>query len=234
MNETTFQRVLATLLREYPAGDWTRRMEPFEILVSVIISQNTTVQNERRALQNLRTSVGITPDRVAAAPLGDLEEALRPAGLYAAKSRWLKAIAQRLLAQHGGDLRRLTRLPLERAREALMAWEGVGPKTADVVLAMVEDYPTMPVDTHIRRIAQRWEIDPGRRYEDVSGALKARIPPVKRREAHLALIQFGRETCTARLPHCLVCPVAPHCPFYGKIRTGQIHVRLWLPPDPPA
>jgi endonuclease III len=230
VDRRTSRRVLETVLRTYPPQDWTRKKDPFEVLVSVVISQNTTVQNEERALRNLRDSIGITPRRVAAAPVGDLERALRPAGLFTAKARWLKGLAQHLLDRYQGDLLRLIRPPLERARTALMALDGIGPKTADVVLAMVGDYPTMPVDTHIWRIAQRWEIDPGRRYEDVAEAWKARIPPEQRRAAHLALIRFGRETCTAQLPRCLVCPVASDCPFYGKIRAGQIQVRLWQPP----
>ncbi|MFQ5908439.1 MAG: endonuclease III domain-containing protein [Thermoplasmata archaeon] len=229
MDERTSRRALATVLREYPAQNWTQQRDPFEVLVAVVISQNTTVQNERVALQNLRDSIGITPDRVAAARVADLRRALRPAGLYTAKARWLKALAQHLLDRYQGDLLRLIRPPLERARRALMALEGIGPKTADVVLAMVGDYPTMPVDTHIWRIAQRWEIDPGRGYEDVTEAWKARIPPGQRREAHLALIRFGRETCTAQLPRCLVCPVAPDCPFYAKIRRGRIKIRIWQP-----
>ncbi|MFQ6013072.1 MAG: endonuclease III domain-containing protein [Thermoplasmata archaeon] len=229
MDKKTFQRVLAAVLHDYPVRDWTRQMDPFEILVAVVISQNTTVQNERRALRNLRASLGITPERIAAAGLGVLEEALRPAGLYVAKARWLKAIAQHLLDRHGGDLRRLIRPPLERARQALMDLEGIGPKTADVVLAMVEDYPTMPVDTHIARIARRWEIGPGRSYEEVTEALKAWIPPDRRREAHLALIRFGRETCTARRPKCPSCPVAPHCPFLRQIRAGEIQIPLHEP-----
>lgn len=231
MDKTTFRRVLTTVLRDYPAKDWTRDRTPFEILVSVVISQNTTVQNERRALENLRATIGITPERIAEASENELEGALRPAGLYASKARWLQGIAQHLLDRHEGNVGDLIYPPLERARGALMQLEGIGPKTADVVLSMVGDYPTMPVDTHIWRIAQRWELDPGRRYEDVTEAWKARIPPRQRREAHLALIRFGRETCTARLPRCLICPVAPDCPFYAKIRRGQIQVPIWHPPE---
>ena len=234
MDGTTFQRVLAIVLRDYPAEDWTQERAPFEVLVSVVLSQNTTVQNERRALENLRVTIGITPERIASAPREELEAAIRPAGLYASKARWLRGIAQHLVDRHQSNVRDLIHPPLDRAREALMHLDGIGPKTADVVLSMVGDYPTMPVDTHIWRLAQRWEIDPGRRYDDVTEAWKARIPPKQRREAHLALIRFGRETCTAQLPRCLACPVAPDCPFYEKIRNGQVQVRLWQPPEASA
>ncbi|MFQ5919345.1 MAG: endonuclease III domain-containing protein [Thermoplasmata archaeon] len=230
MDETTFQRVLSIVLRGYPVEDWTRERTPFEVLVSVVLSQNTTVENERRALEALREAIGITPERIASAATEDVEKAIRPAGLYASKARWLRGIAQHLVDRHESNVHDLIHPPLERARQALMRLDGIGPKTADVVLSMVGDYPTMPVDTHIWRLTQRWEIDPGRRYEDVTEAWKARIPPERRRDAHLSLIRFGREVCTAQLPRCLVCPVAPDCPYYAKIRTGQVQVRIWQPP----
>ncbi|MEE8198290.1 MAG: endonuclease III, partial [Thermoplasmata archaeon] len=133
MDGTTFQRVLAIVLRDYQAEDWTQDRAPFEVLVSVVLSQNTTVQNERRALENLRVAIGITPERIASAPLEELEGAIRPAGLYASKARWLRGIAQHLVDRHESNVRDLIHPPLDRAREALMHLDGIGPKTADVV-----------------------------------------------------------------------------------------------------
>ncbi|MDX1534069.1 MAG: endonuclease III [Thermoplasmata archaeon] len=226
---STLERVLAAVLREYPMEDWTQNRTPFEVLVSVVLSQNTTVQNERRALERLRETVGITPERIASATMEALEDAIRPAGLYGSKARWLRGIAQHLVDRHESNVLDLIHPPLNRARKALLQLDGIGPKTADVVLAMVGGYPTMPVDTHIWRLARRWEIDPGGSYEAVTEAWKAHIPPEQRREAHLALIRFGREVCTARLPRCLVCPVADDCPFYAKIRGGRLDIPIWQP-----
>lgn len=226
MDRATFVRVLDVLLRRYPVEDWSRRMSPFEALVAVVISQNTTVANERRALRRLREGVGITPETFADAPLEDLEEALRPAGLFRSKAGRLQEIARRLTAPDGPDLLALLRQPTERAREDLMALPGVGPKTADVVLNMVAGHPTFPVDTHIWRIATRWELTEGRAYEDVRESLERLVPPEGRREAHLSLIRFGRETCKAIRPRCPGCPVAAHCPWYAKVQTGEIQAAL--------
>lgn len=228
MDRQDFEEVLAVILGKYPVEDWSRDLDPFEVLVSVILSQNTTVANERRALERLRDRVGVTPEAVAGASLEELEAALRPAGLQHAKAQWIQGAASRLLERHGGDLIRLVRRDTDAARDALRALDGVGPKTADVVLAMVGDHPTLPVDTHIQRLARRWEIAEGS-YEAITEALKAWIPPEGRKAAHLSLIRFGRETCTARRPHCPVCPVARWCPFYARIQAGEVDVPLYEP-----
>lgn len=229
MDEATFRQVMNILLREYPPKDWATGMEPFEVLVAVIISQNTTVANERRALENLRESVGLTPEALAEAPLEDLERNLHPAGLYRSKASRLKEIARRLLREYGGNLGQILELLPEEAREALMAMPGVGPKTADVVLSMVANLPALPVDTHIWRIAKRWEIDQAKGYEDVRRSLENLVAQKRRRETQLVLIRFGRETCTARRPRCPICPVALYCPFYAKVKAGIIQLPLFEP-----
>lgn len=230
MDRVDFQRVLRVVLERYPLEDWSRGMNPFEVLAAVVISQNTTVANEGRALARLRARVPVTPDAVATAPREDLEEALRPAGLQQGKAAALQEAARYLLAEHGGDLRRVLDRPTEEAQVLLESLEGIGPKTADVVLSMAGDHPTMPVDTHVRRLAERWEVASGT-YRAVTEALKAWIPPPRRKEAHLALIRFGREVCTARRPKCPVCPVARWCPFYARIQAGEVHVPLYEPPE---
>ncbi len=229
MDGATFTQVLEDLLQRYPVEDWSRDRSPFEVLVAVIISQNTTVANERRALARLREGMGITPQAFVAAPLRDLEEALRPAGLFRSKARRLKGIAQRLTAADGSDLLAILDQPTAQARQALMELPGVGPKTADVVLNMVAGHPTFPVDTHIWRIATRWELTEGRTYEDVRESLEEQVPPAQRQQAHLALIRFGRETCKAIRPQCPICPVARHCPWYAKVRADEIQARLYEP-----
>ncbi len=220
MQRETLRRVMEIVLRDYPAENWSVGMDPFEVLISVIISQNTTVANERRALENLREGVGLSPEAIASADTETLEAALRPAGLFRLKAPRLKQIARYLLDHHEGDLRKLLDLPPSMAREALMALPGVGPKTADVALNVIAGLPNMPVDTHIWRVARRWEITTGRSYEDVRGALEELIEAGRRREAHLSLIRFGRTTCTARRPLCPTCPVQAHCPYYGKLNRG--------------
>lgn len=229
MDRTTFNQVLTVLTRLHPVEDWSRGMSPFEVLVSVVVSQNTTVANERRAMGRLRDRVGVDSQAIAKAELSDLEDALRPAGLFRSKARSLKSIAQYLSRGGGSDLSTILRLPTEEARRRLTSLPGVGPKTADVVLSMAGDHPTFPVDTHVWRIAKRWELSEAKSYEEVRESLESRVPPDQRRTAHLVLIRFGRETCKAVRPRCPICPVSRQCPWYAKVRSGEIRARLYEP-----
>ncbi len=204
----------------YPFRDRARPTSPFEVLVSTILSQNTTVANERRGLAGLRVRFGaVTPRNLAEARVPEIREAIWHAGLAREKAPRIKATAQEVLDAWGGDIKSILGLPAERARDALMALPGVGPKTADVVLAMAADRPIFPVDTHIARIARRWGLVRRGRYEETRAALEAWTPPEKRKAWHLALIAHGRALCTARNPECEACPVRKDCDWYRANRT---------------
>ncbi len=190
-------------------------MSPFEVLVSTILSQSTTVANERRGLEGLRQAFGgVTPDDLADAPILAIEHAIWHAGLARQKAPRIQAVAREVRDRWRGDLARVLDFPTQEAREALMALPGVGPKTADVVLAMAGHHPTFPVDTHIARIARRWRLVRRSGYERTREALEAWTPTSKRRAWHLAIIAHGRELCRARNPLCAACPVRGDCDWY--------------------
>jgi len=114
-------------------------------------------------------------------------------------------------------MNRLSRLPADVARERLLKIPGVGFKTADVFLSAVAGRGRFPVDTHISRISRRWKmVRDNAGYEQIRVAFEAVIPSGKRRRAHLALIEFGREICSARRPRCSQCPVYGECEWEGK------------------
>jgi len=203
----------------YPTEDWSRGMTPFEILVSTILSQSTTVANERRGLNDLRSRVGaITPERIAETPEGEIAQAIWHAGLAKQKAPRIRGVARALLDDHGDRLERILRLPTDRAREQLMALPGVGPKTADVVLSMAGGHPTFPVDTHIARIARRWNLVRRTDYESIRAALERWTPPEKRKAWHLVIIAHGRTLCKARNPRCDECPLRRDCDWYQSRR----------------
>lgn len=223
MDRAAFRRSLRTLERRHPFEDWSSGMSPFEILVSTILSQSTTVANERWGLRDLRAAVGaITPERLAATPESRIAAAIWHAGLSAQKAPRIRACAKEIVARWQGGLDAVFRLPTEEARAALMSLPGVGPKTADVVLAMAGEHPTFPVDTHIARIARRWRLLRRSGYETARAALEAWTPPSKRKAWHLALIAHGRELCHARRPACETCPVRRDCDWYrASVRTTR-------------
>lgn len=114
-------------------------------------------------------------------------------------------------------------LPLGRPREGLLKIPGVGFKTADVFLSVVCGGNSFAVDTHISRIAKRWNIaNENAGYEQIRLAFEAFIPEEKRLRAHLSLIEFGREICSARLPRCGVCFIYEECEWESKHQSKRM------------
>ena len=220
MDRKAFARTMRVLELRYPIRDWARGMTPFEILISTVLSQSTTVANERRGFEDLRARIGvITPRRVADTSEADIAAAIWHAGLGRQKAPRIRRIATEILERYGGRLEEVLALPTDRARAELMALPGVGPKTADVVLSMAGDHPTFPVDTHIARIARRWHLSRRADYGSVRSALERWTPPQKRKAWHLAIIAHGRSLCKARNPRCDECPVRRDCDWYREHRA---------------
>lgn len=206
-----FRKAFAILKRLYPVRNWALGRGSFDVLVSIILSQNSTDLVTERVMGDLRSRGPITPESLLAKSQSQLVGILRPAGLARQKVPRIRAVARRVIRDYGGDLNRLRAMDTVTAREALMALPGVGPKTADVWLALVARRNTMPVDTHIHRLTRRWRLAPSENYAEVTTALKALIPPRSRFLGHLVLIEFGRDLCHARHPECGLCPVYDLC-----------------------
>jgi endonuclease-3 len=209
------ERILAL----FPEKRWYRKLTPFERLVSTILSQNTSREATIMGFENLRRRFQVSPQILAEASLDEIKEGIRPAGLYNTKAPRIKQLSRVLVDEYGGEVEELSRMPTGMARERLMKIPGIGYKTADVFLSVAAGGENFAVDTHISRIARRWKLvgDNGG-YEKTRLAYEAVIPPDKRRRAHIALIDFGREICRARAPRCADCPVREKCEWEGKGR----------------
>lgn len=218
---------MRVLEERHPFEDWTAGMTAFEVLISTILSQSTTVVSERRGMDGLREAFGaVTPGILAAAPVRKIERAIRRSGLARQRGRRIRDIARVVQGDWGGRLEHVLNQPTPKARATLQALQGVGPKTADVVLAMAGDHPTFPVDTHVTRVARRWGLATSDRYERVREALERWTPPAKRRAWHLAIIAHGRELCRAHEPRCGDCPVSRDCDAYQRRRPRARDKRL--------
>ncbi len=205
------------ILEFLPRRRWHRELTPFEGLVSTILSQNTSREARIRGFENLRRRFRITPEVLAGAEVEEIKDCIKPSGLYNTKAPRIREIARIILEEYGGDLDKLARLPVDKARKKLLGIPGVGFKTADVFLSLVYERGSFAVDTHISRIAKRWKMVRGNAgYEEIRSAYEAVIPRGKRRRVHLALIEFGREICKARGPRCALCPVYEECEWEGK------------------
>lgn len=187
--------------------------DPFETLIVTIISQNTADVNTARAFENLSKRFEITPKALASAETGMIESCLRVGGLYMSKAKTIKTVSKLILEKFHGSLEPILSLPLDEARKTLTQMPGIGPKTADVVLLFSANQPTIPVDTHVNRVAKRLALAPANgNYEAVRTSLQSLYHPKDYLAVHLLLIAHGRKYCKARQPQCSVCPLSAYCP----------------------
>ncbi|OFX15128.1 hypothetical protein A3K71_04850 [archaeon RBG_16_50_20] len=212
----TSRKIQATMLKKIarllPVEVWKPR-SPFETLIHTILSQNTNDRNSDAAMKKLRKRFRITPSVLAQARVRELIPYIRSAGLYTSKAPRIIAVSKIIQEQYRGRLWPILELPYEQAKERLMELPGVGPKTADILLAFVAKNPVIPVDTHIERVTKRLGIAPQNgNYETVRTSLEALISPRNRIPIHLSMIEFGRAVCKAPRPRCLICPLNKTCP----------------------
>ena len=217
MSEKRAVAVLQILRRNFAMPKWTEaKRDPFKTLIVTIISQNTADRNTARAFERLSKRFEIKPEALANAENSQIEENLRVAGLYKNKAKTIKTVSTIILEQFHGSVQPILSLPLEEARKTLMALPGIGPKTADVVLLFSAKQPTIPVDTHVNRVAKRLGFAPANGdYEAVRASLQSLYNPREYLAVHVLLIAHGRRYCKARRPLCAQCPVNMHCPSRG-------------------
>lgn len=214
MTEDRAEKILQVLRENLNPPSWvTSTRDPFKTLIITIISQNTSDKNTARAFENLSKNFQITPEALAKAEKARIEDCLRTAGLYRNKAKAIKEVSQIILEKFSGDLKPILTMPFEEARKTLIQLPGVGPKTADVVLLFSANKPTIPVDTHIKRVSKRLKLAPTEGdYEDVRKSLQGLYRKEDYLDIHILLILLGRKYCRARNPLCGKCPVKVLCP----------------------
>ena len=180
---------------------------PFELLVSVVLSAQATDVSVNKATAKL-FPVANTPQAIAKLGVERLKPYIQTIGLFNTKAKNVVALARALLAQHGGKV--------PRSREALEALPGVGRKTANVVLNTAFGEPTIAVDTHIFRVANRIGLAVGKTVREVEDGLLRTTPEESRKDAHHWLILHGRYVCRARLPECPRCLIRDLCEYRRK------------------
>jgi endonuclease-3 len=184
---------------------------PYELLVAVVLSAQATDKSVNLATAKL-FPLARTPQAMAALDEARLAELIRTIGLYRTKAKNVIALSKLLLERHGGEV------PAERA--ALEALPGVGRKTANVVLNVAFGEPTIAVDTHIFRVANRTGLAPGKDPEEVEAKLLKFTPEEFHQHAHHWLILHGRYVCAARKPRCPECAIRDLCDFRTKTRAS--------------
>ncbi len=187
--------------------------DPFETLVATILTQNTNEKNAFKSYFNLKKRFPkITPNVLANSTIDELSSLISHGGLGYVKAKRIIEASKYVLKEFKGDLSTILKKPLEEARAELMRIPGVGPKTADILLLMIANKPTVPVDTHVMRVSYRLgSTAKNAKYEDVRRRLIELFCPDKCLEAHLYLILLGRRFCVARKPKCSLCPISEFC-----------------------
>lgn len=208
MNAARRAEIFARLqaLDPHPVSELAFR-SPFELLVAVILSAQATDRSVNLATHELFRAAD-TPAAMLAMGEEGLCEYIRRIGLYRSKARHIIAACRMLLDNHDGEV--------PRDREALERLPGVGRKTANVVLNVAFGEPTIAVDTHVFRVANRTGLAKGRTPLEVEQALLARVPAQYLHDAHHWLVLHGRYVCKARVPECWRCPIADLCDYRPK------------------
>ena len=183
---------------------------PFELLVAVVLSAQATDKSVNLATRRLFPA---TPQKIVAMGVEKLQQHIQTIGLFRMKAKNVVALSEILIREHGGEV------PAER--EALERLPGVGRKTANVVLNTAFGQPTVAVDTHIFRVANRTGLAPGEDVLEVEQKLLKFTPPEYLKNAHHWLILHGRYVCLARKPGCPQCLIRDLCEYRPKTRDVQ-------------
>ena len=208
--------LIAILDQEYGSVEARPNCDPISELVLTLLSQNTSDHNSGKAFHRLLARFE-SWDAVIAAPTAEVEDAIRPGGLYRTKAPRMQQLLSEV-RDRAPDyaLHFLAKLPLDEAKAWLQELPGVGPKTAAIVLLFALGRPALPVDTHVERVAKRLGLIPPQMPVDKAhAALETQIKPDEVYAFHVDLIQHGRRTCHARSPKCGSCVLLKRCPRVG-------------------
>jgi endonuclease III len=211
--------IVRRLAEAYGPLPYARRHEPVSELVTTLLSHSTTDVNQERAFRALRARFP-TWDDVRRAPVSEVEDAVRVAGLANQKAPRIQLVLDAIAEDpRGSDLEWLGDVPLDEAMAFLTSFPGVGPKTAACVMCFSFDAHVVPADTHVHRIALRTGIVPkGSTAVAAQERLTRWTPPGQAFATHMRLIAHGRTVCLARAPRCGGCPLLELCPE-GRRRT---------------
>jgi endonuclease-3 len=209
------------LVRRFGPLQAPRRTDPLEELVLTVLSQHTSDANADRSYRSLRTAFR-TWDEAARVPARVLAAAIHSGGLANVKAPRIQAILREIREREGAySLSFLRARPDEEVRRYLTSLPGVGPKTAAVVMAFSLGRSTIPVDTHVHRVARRLGLIPTKASAERAHELLEELAPAEIRvELHVGLIRLGREICRAGRPRCEECPLADLCPTAPLVFAG--------------
>lgn len=217
------RRYFEALLRHYGPQGWWPGETPFEVMAGAVLTQNTSWNNVRKAIERLKERGLLDPFRLHALATETLAEVIRPAGYYRVKAGRLKNLAAWLVERWEGELERLRALPLERLREELLGVKGIGPETADSILLYALGLPSFVVDAYTYRVLTRHRRAPeGVSYEEMKALFERELPrdAALFNEFHALIVAVGKDRCRP-VPRCEGCPLKRFLPRGGERKTPR-------------
>ncbi|HUI25831.1 MAG TPA: endonuclease III [Candidatus Kryptonia bacterium] len=209
--------VIAALRRESPKWNAPvvtfiaiQSRDPFRVLVSCLLSLRTKDETTGPASQRL-FALADTPQAMLTLSARQIEKAIYPVGFYRTKAKTIRALCKRLVDEYGG------RVPDDL--DTLLTFNGVGRKTANLVLIQGFGKPGMCVDTHVHRISNRWNYVRTKNPHDTEMALRRKLPPEYWLDYNDLLVAFGQTICKPTSPLCSRCPIERYCPKRGVTRS---------------
>lgn len=187
---------------------------PFTLLIAVVLSAQSTDKGVNKATEKLFQVVS-TPEEMLSLGLDGLKEYVKTIGLFNTKASNIIRLSQQLIEKFGGSI--------PNNRDGLVSLPGVGRKTANVVLNVIFDQPTIPVDTHVARLSNRLGLSKATHPDKIEADLEHLIPEEFLKDGHHLLVLHGRYTCTARKPKCVNCVLNEVCDSDVKTHTPQCH-----------
>jgi endonuclease-3 len=207
------EEVIELLGQEYGSRESHADGDPIDVLIATILSQNTSDTNSGRAFASLKASFD-SWEAVASAPAEHIARVIKSGGLFQIKAARIKQVLEQIEREQGRiTLDFLKSKTMTEAEDYLMRLPGVGHKTASCVLLFSLGKPSLPVDTHIFRVAKRLGlIDRRAAIEKAHSLLQEQVPPSKVYQFHIYMIEHGRQICRARQPRCDKCILRGACP----------------------
>jgi len=216
MEKQEIDEVMKILKKRFPSNEKTtlnrmrKNPEAFKILISCLLSLRTQDKNTEIASRRL-FEVAQTPEQILKLPIKKLEKLIFSSGHYKKKSRTLKSVSKEIIERFHGKV--------PQSKEDLMSMKGVGPKTANIVLAFAFGKYALPIDTHCHRIPNRLSWVKTKTPEQTEKALEILLPKKYWREFNAIFVQFGKEICQPISPKCSICPISNYCMKIGVKRS---------------
>jgi endonuclease-3 len=209
----SIKEIIELLEQEYGFREWQPDRAPIDVLIGAMLSQNTSDANSGRAFVALKATFA-SWEAVASAPAEHIAQAIKCGGLSQIKATRIKQVLGQIEKEQGRiSLNSLKSKPMSEAEDYLMRLPGVGHKTASCVLLFSLGKPSLPVDTHVFRVAKRLRlIDSNVSVDKAHSLLQKQVPPSKVYQFHVHMIEHGRRICHARQPHCTKCILRAICP----------------------